>query len=299
VVAVVIAGLLFVPVGTTKSASSYGKVIWEKETEYQYARVIQRQDGERLLELNEGLAVHSVYTPGQWLTGGYWDDMTVLPFAADHRPRKIAILGSAAGTTARAIAHYAPDVHVDAVELDPDITEVGRKLFDLRGRQISTHTADARPWLDDQLDHYDAILVDAYRQPYIPFYLATKEFFTEVRDHLNPGGVVAINVGHPETSRKLEQVLTATVASAFGGRDHVLRDRVDETNTMLLGTTGPAGVDDAKVHLYEAGLPPEPQAVADQVAGKLAPGYRGGTVYTDDKAPVEWLVDLSLAQVAK
>src|ERR1700712_1869605 len=37
VVAVVIAGLLFVPVGTTKSASSYGKVIWEKETEYQYA----------------------------------------------------------------------------------------------------------------------------------------------------------------------------------------------------------------------------------------------------------------------
>ncbi len=237
IVAAVIAALLFVPVGTTKAASSYGKVIWEKETEYQYARVIQRPDGERMLELNEGLAVHSVYTPGQWLTGGYWDDLTVLPFAADHRPTRVAILGSAGGTTARAIAHYFPDVHVDAVEIDPDVTQVGRRLFDLRGRDITTHTADARPWLDAQKGRYDAILVDAYRQPYIPFYLATKEFFTEVRDHLNPGGVVAVNVGHPEQSPKLEQVLTATMGSAFG-RNRVLRDRVDATNTMLLGTTG-------------------------------------------------------------
>src|SRR3954470_11970881 len=48
-VAVLIAGLMLVPEGVTKAASSEGKVIWEKETEYQYARVIQRHDGERLL----------------------------------------------------------------------------------------------------------------------------------------------------------------------------------------------------------------------------------------------------------
>ncbi len=295
VVAVVIAALLLVPVGATKAASSYGTVIWEKDTEYQYARVIQRPDGERLLELNEGLAVHSDYTPGQWLTEGYWDHMTVLPFAADHAPRRVAILGSAGGTTARAITHYFPGVHVDAVEIDPDITAVGRKLFDLRGRDITTHTADARPWLDAQRGRYDAILVDAYRQPYIPFYLTTKEFFGEVRDHLDPGGVVAVNVGHPEQSQKLEQVLTATMASVFG-RSHVFRDPVDATNTMLLGTTGTLS---PAVRLQSAGMPKEVQTVADDVAGRLAPGLRGGTVYTDDKAPVEWLVDLSLAQVAR
>src|ERR1700712_4962810 len=113
VVALVIAALLLVPEGATKAASSYGKVIWEKETEYQYARVIQRPDGERLLELNEGLAVHSVYTPGQWLTEGYWDDMTVLPFAGEHPPRRVAILGSAGGTAARAITHPFPRGHGD------------------------------------------------------------------------------------------------------------------------------------------------------------------------------------------
>ena len=46
-------------------------------------------------------------------------------------------------------------------------------------------------------------------------------------------------------------------------------------------------------------MPDDVQPVADDVAGRLAPGLRGGTVYTDDKAPVEWLVDLSLAQVAR
>ncbi|MBV9832635.1 MAG: fused MFS/spermidine synthase, partial [Marmoricola sp.] len=294
VVAVVIAGLLVVPEGVTKSGSSDGTVIKELDTEYQFARVIQQRDGERLLELNEGLAVHSVYTPGQWLTGGYWDDMTVLPFAGEHRPRTVAILGSAAGTTARAIAHYVPGVHVDAVELDPAVTEVGRELFGLRGRGISTHAADARPWLDEQKGRFDAILVDAYRQPYIPFYLTTQEFFAEVRRHLEPGGVVAVNVGHPPKSPQLEQVLTATMASVFG-RDHVLRDRFDDTNTMLLGTTG----SDPAWHLHQAGLAPDAQAVADEVADRLSPGLSGGEVYTDDRAPVEWLVDLSLAQVAK
>src|SRR5690349_21155809 len=59
VVAVAIAILLALPVGSTKTASSIGKVIWERETEYQYARVIQNTEGRRWLELNEGQAVHS------------------------------------------------------------------------------------------------------------------------------------------------------------------------------------------------------------------------------------------------
>jgi spermidine synthase len=294
VVGVVIAGLLVVPVGTTKAATTSGKVIWERETEYQYARVIQEPDGERVLELNEGLAVHSLYRPGRWLTGGYWDDMLVLPFAGAHPPKRVAILGSAAGTTARAMAHYFPDVKIDAVELDPDVTEVGRQLFDLRGRSITTHTADARPWLQAQHTTYDAILVDAYRQPYIPFYLATREFFDAVRDHLTPGGTVAINVGHPEQSDRLEKVLSATLRASFGD-DRVWRDRVDDTNTMVLGTTDAS---DPAVQLRDATMPADVRAVAGAVADRLAPGLRGGTVYTDDRAPVEWLVDASLAQVA-
>ena len=183
-----VALLLAIPVGTVK-ATGDARVIWDRETEYQYARVTERPNGERRLELNEGQAVHSVYRPGEWLTDDYWDEMLVLPFATTGRaPRSVAILGNAAGTTARAYGHYFPAARVDGVEIDPALTDVGRRLFDLRGPNLHLHTADARPFLRRASRRWDVIVVDAYRQPYIPFYLATREFFGEVRDHLTPGG---------------------------------------------------------------------------------------------------------------
>lgn len=295
VVPLVIAGLIALPTGVLKPETSAGKVIWEKETEYQYARVVQASDGDRTLELNEGLAVHSVYRPGSYLVGGYWDDLLVLTQAGTTPVRHVAILGSAAGTTARALGHFFPSVDVDGVEIDPDVTAVGRRLFDLDGPHLHTHTADARPWLEASPQRYGAILVDAYRQPYIPFYLATTEFFALVRDHLDPGGVVAVNVGHPETSSTLERVLGATMEAAFG-KGHVWRDRVDATNTMLVGTTSTSAPGAA---LERRALPDALTPLATQVAGRLASRLPGGTVYTDDRAPVEWLVDASLAGVAE
>jgi spermidine synthase len=257
--------------------------------------VIEAADGERTLELNEGHAVHSLYRPGSWLTGDYWDEMLAL--AGGHAPpRSVAILGNAAGTTARAIGHYFPQTTVDAVEIDHALTDVGRSLFGLDGPRLTVHTADARPWLRATDRTFDVIMVDAYRQPYIPFYLATREFFALVRDHLAPGGLVVINVGHPEQSDALEKVLSATMRAEFGDR-YVWRDPAEPTNTMLVGTTAtdPAG----RLSAASGPLPTELAAVARATAGRLAPALPGGRVYTDDLAPVEWLVDTSLAEVAR
>jgi len=55
------------------------------------------------------------------------------------------------------------------------------------------HADDARPYLRRTDERYDFIFLDTYRQPYIPFYLATKEFFELARDRLAPGGAVIIN----------------------------------------------------------------------------------------------------------
>ncbi len=281
--------LLLAPVGTIKTADA-AKVVWERETEYQYARVVEDPDGERRLELNEGQAIHSVYRPGRWLTGNYWDEALVLPPVLTGRaPRSIAILGNAAGTTARAYGHYFPRTRVDAVEIDRELTGVGRRLFDMGGPNLHVHTADARPFLRTSARRWDAILVDAYRQPYIPFYLATKEFFRLAAEHLNPGGIVIVNVGHPEDSDALEKVLSATMAEAF---PLVLRDPSERVNTMLVGLA--SGRRAATVGAIPAPLLP----VAAQTARRIEPGLRGGTVYTDDRAPVEWLIDGSILKVA-
>jgi spermidine synthase len=288
-----VAVLLVLPAGAVK-ATGGERVVWERETEYQYARVVQAPDGVRRLELNEGQAVHSVYQPGHWLTGDYWDEMLVLPFAAQRRrPRSVAILGNAAGTTARAYGHFFPRARIDGVEIDPALTDVGRRLFDLRGPNLHLHTADARPFLRRATRRWDVIVVDAYRQPYIPFYLATREFFALVRRHLNPDGMVVVNVGHPEGSDRLEKVLSATM-----GRElrTVLRDPSEPTNVMLVGTDAPISA--RRLQAAGTSLPAPLRPVAAATAGRLAAPLRGGTVYTDDLAPVEWLIDESILKVA-
>ena len=199
-----------VPVGTLKAEAGNGRVIYETETPYQYARVVERPSGVRVLELNEGQAQHSRYEPGTVLTGDYWDGFLVMPFAAlDRPPRRMAILGNAAGTTARAYGAALPRAPGStAWRSTPSCRRSGAATSTCatRGCACTTRTRGrtcARP-----TTRYDVIALDTYRQPYIPFYLSTVEFFELARDRLAPGGVVLVNVGHPEGQDGLEKVLT-------------------------------------------------------------------------------------------
>jgi spermidine synthase len=284
-----LAGVIAIPVGTVK-ATDGERVLFEGETEEQYIRVIEEEDGQRELELNEGQAVHSLYRPGSYLTDGVWDGYLILPFAArGDPPARMAILGNAAGTTARAYGHYFPETEVDGVEIDAELTELGERYFDLRNPNLEVFHEDARPWLDDSDGGYDVIMVDAYRQPYIPFYLATREFFELARDRLAPGGAVIVNAGHPEGNDDLETVLGATLADVF---PTVLRDPIEDTNTLLLATEAPASAQ----RLAEAvpGLPADLRVIAARESNRIEPRLPGGEVYTDDRAPVEWLIDRSI-----
>ena len=298
------------PVGTIKAAET-GRVLFEAETVHQYARVVERPDGSRVLELNEGQAVHSLWRPGSYLTGDYWDGHLVLPAAArEGPPERIAILGNAGGTVARAFGHYFPDTAVDAVEIDGELTDLGRRFLDLRNPRMRVFTEDARPWLERSAGGYDAIMVDAYRQPYIPFYLATREFFELARERLAPGGIVIVNVGHPEGSEELERVLGATMAAAF---PRVLRYPIEDTNTLLVAGDEALSAVRLRRNAVRSSfvrhapykrrtpipaVPWELRQLALDAASALEQRLPGGEVFTDDHAPVEWLVDSSLLEYA-
>jgi spermidine synthase len=290
-VPVALAGVIAIPVGTVKAAGDNGgRVIYEQETAIQYLRVMQDPNGDRRLELNEGAADHSLYRPGSYLTNDYWDGFQVLPFARlGHAPRRIAILGNAAGTAARSYGHYFPAAQIDGVEIDPALAEVGRRFFDMRAPHLSIYSEDARPWLRASAGGYDVIVVDAYRQPYIPFYLATREFFELARSRLAPGGVVIVNVGHPAGNNDLEKVVGRTMADVF---PTVLRDPIEDTNTLLVGAESRTSVERLRGAIPQLPTDLRPRAALE--ASRLGPRLDGGTVYTDDIAPVEWLVDRSI-----
>ena len=139
-VPVAIAALIFVPVGTVKGADE-GVVIHEADTEYQYARVVEMPDGERHLELNEGLAVHSVYRPDTVLTGNVWDGYLIEPFAVrDEPPGPDRDPRQRRRHDARAYAEYFPDTRIDGVEIDGELHEIGKRWFGLRERPAAARS---------------------------------------------------------------------------------------------------------------------------------------------------------------
>ncbi|HZK73811.1 MAG TPA: fused MFS/spermidine synthase, partial [Clostridia bacterium] len=83
----------------------FGTLLYEKESAYNYIQVVQVANNTELI-LNEGQAIHSIYNPSDNLTHGYWDYLLLADAfrpAQDSAPdpRSVAILGLAAGTTAR------------------------------------------------------------------------------------------------------------------------------------------------------------------------------------------------------
>ena len=88
-----------------------------------------------------------------------------------------------------------------------------------------------------------------------------------------------INVGHPEDSDELEQVLDR--GPAHGVRARRARPDRSATNTLLLASDR----DRRRTRLRAAAARPTAPAAARArgARGGSRPGLRGGTVYTDDR----------------
>jgi spermidine synthase len=291
--AAVILAWIFLPSGI--KPPQVGHLLYEKESAYGYIQVVQ--DGTRTeLILNEGEAIHSIYDTASLLTGGPWDYMVVAdafrPAAAvEAQPRDVAILGLAGGTAARQLtAAYGQSVQITGVEIDPDILDVAHRYFHLDEQNVHPVVADARYWVDTTSSKYDVVVMDAYRQPYIPFHLTTREFFSEVRDHLRPDGVAVVNAGRTATDYRLVDAIASTMAAVYS--TVFLVDVPEFNNTLVYGTMTPVTVADVEHNLA---LISEPVArdVARSVVndGRLRVSPYHDQVFTDDLAPVERLID--------
>ncbi len=288
IAAILAAAAAFAPGGIKRSAG----VIWEADSQYQYIRVLQYSDGSRALELNEGIAQQSVWYPHSVLTGGYWDLFLVLPKLLDRPPRTMLVIGDAGGTIPRAYGRFYPRVQIDGVEVDPKVSEAGRRYFGLDAiPRLRTITADGRVFLGRTGRRYDVIVVDAYRQPYIPFQLATVEFFRLVRAHLAPGGVVALNVAATPHDRRLSDAVGSTLGAVF---PEVWRWQALRFSDLVFAFNMPS----ARGPLVRrvAMLAPALRSLAPLFRSGLSRLESGGAALTDDRAPVEWLTDRMLAE---
>ena len=287
-IAIVALGLLS---GGAIRPAAYGTRVYETESAYNYIQVV-RIGTETQLLLDEGSAVHSIYDPTTLYTHGYWDDVLLAPyFGSGHAPSRVALVGLAGGTVARQFTAIDGPIPIDGVEIDPKIVDVGRRYFDMTEPNLHVTVADGRYWMATRAGRYDVILVDAYRQPYIPFYLTTREFFESAKAHLAPDGVLAINVGRTPTDSRLVDALSGTLNAVFPNV-FVIESNGRFTNSVIYATSSPATVDQF-IARARAEANPKLQPIAAEAlqTGDVRQVGPNGIVFTDDLAPVERLID--------
>ncbi|MEM7802287.1 MAG: fused MFS/spermidine synthase, partial [Chloroflexota bacterium] len=271
-----------------------GQVV-ERESAYNYIQVI-REDSCNYLLLNEGQAAHSFKCDeGLVPYVSVWSAMLAAPYFNQtfNPPSRAAVIGLAGGTIPEQFLRVFPDMTIDGIEIDPEIIDIGRDYFSLDDPRIRSIAADGRFGLNQLSGSYDVITIDAYRVPYIPWHMTTIEFFQEVQAQLSPDGVVAINVGRVPEDRRLIEALTATMLEVYPVVYTV--DIPGTLNTILYAPQNPegAGFEALSVHFSQLEATADPLVTQTLLVAinNQQPTVAGEIVFTDNRAPVETIVD--------
>ena len=261
---------------------------YEGESVYNYLQVTE-DDNAVILSTNVLFGVQSMLEKSGGLTGMYYDYAMAAPYMAGVHERDsldVLILGMGTGTYATQCSRYFDNLNFEGVEIDEKIIALSREYFELP-ESVHVELYDGRAYLNAVEKTYDIIMVDAYQDITIPFQMSTVEFFTLVRDHLNDGGVMVMNMNMKSGGEGgINSHLSDTVSEVF---DEVYT--VDVTRSSNVELFAANGVDIKERMSENVALEqnPELKSLMETILSGLEEYASGGLVMTDDRAPVELL----------
>ncbi len=190
------------------------------ESLYNDIYVYKRPDGYMLLSFGARRLnyIESIVNPADEmeLPAYYTQSMTVGTAYAD-KLESAAMIGLGGGRTSWYLHKSIPELKLTAVELDPQVVRITGQYFNVKPEpNFDIVVLDGRIYLARNHKTFDMILVDAYRGPFVPFHLLTKEFYGLIKERLSPGGVVVQNV---EPSTMLFDAAVATIGAVFPNVD--------------------------------------------------------------------------------
>lgn len=263
-------------------------VKYEGESTYNYLRVTDDWS-QVALSTNVLFGVQSVLNKQKSLTGMYYDYAMAAPLMTKNalKGQDALILGMGSGTFAHQCSEYLQQVHCEGVEIDQKITDLARKYFD-EPKSTKVVTYDGRAYLNAIDKKYDVIMVDAYQDITIPFQMSSVEFFRMVKEHLNDGGVMVVNMNmRGQTKGSITDYLTDTIQSVFP--TVYTADVPNTTNRELFASMSPDIKNNLDMNLALSSQNDEFTEMMAQVSDGLVKQPGGSYILTDDKAPVELL----------
>ena len=286
-----IGAVALVPPGAVKPGSH---IIYEGESAYQFVQVQSLPGGGRVLHLNEGWADHSIYRPGQVLTGGYWDQFLLAPILHGPGFRSLSMIGYAGGTVGRAYGTYWPSVNVLGIELDPLVTRGRAPVLRPRREPAGPGRDRGRPRLPRAAPHPLRRGLPRRLPP------ALHPVLPDDAGVLGPGPRSAQprrawswrTSGASRATPRLPDAIAGTMATRFAS---VFEWRVSGFNDIVAGFTSPTTVAELRARLNDAPPALQPAAGFAQQLRLVAPS---GDPLTDDRAPVEWMTDQMIVRYA-
>lgn len=126
-------------------------------------------------------------------------------------------IGGGGYTMPRFLEVKFPDVSVEVVEIDPEVTEVATEYLALpRDTSIVTYTEDARTKLQElPKGKYEFIVGDAFNDVSVPYHLTTLEFNEMVYGLLSEDGVYALNIVDKMHSGRFLRSVVTTLQQTF------------------------------------------------------------------------------------
>jgi len=211
--------------------------------------------------------------------------------------KTVLVLGMSAGASVHELRHFF-DVDIDAVDIDPEVIRLARRYFQLEeDDRLKIFAMDAKNFLIESEKRYDFVEIDLFHGgPEIPFYVTTREFFTQVHEHTSDAGVVMMNViGDAENPRTNQLVLAVanTLSTVFSG---VFLFN-GTYNTLLLATRDGRTLDEIKDAMN--GISERKLAPFGRNFGRYLRAFEFDSnqiVLTDDKAPVAYLTNQVLKE---
>jgi predicted membrane-bound spermidine synthase len=275
--------LLVVPIPKTPP-----NMIWSGESAYNRMLVFYDESkGLRWLVMNDSKFSQTIERVGGGGSGFYLDDFALGPVIVP--AKSLLVLGMGAGGSIQVSREVAPEIEIDAVEIDPEVVRVAGTFFGLRQNdpKLQVHVADARPWLAEHPGKSDLVHIDLFQGgPYVPFYLTTVEFFRLVRSRMADGGVLILNVYDLSAGKELLQAMGATMGEVFPSIEKVSRP---DGNHILFAFAQKRELTETVSRLKQGGGPAWVRELGQKTAGEIVEfePRAGAVIFTDDRAPIE------------
>jgi spermidine synthase len=205
-------------------------------------------------------------------------------------PRRVLMLGMGAGSIPRFLTSQFDVVNIEVVEPVELYVKLAKEHFGLKdGPRLTVHEAKPREFVEKVHKKYDLVVLDRYVQGNIPYRMATREFFREVRRKMERSGHFVIHVWEKEDTPNRDEILAG--AQAIFGEVYLLDVPNSDSAIIICAhrdgqTTQAQAVARAREIMQESPLPFElPSIIARQYqyATKMQVGARA---LSDDNAPL-------------